>query len=249
MKKNNISLLILSSEGYQDLWAPQFFYLKKYLESDLFDQIYLSTNHYNSKVPERIKILKSEKLWSDRLIEALEKIDSDYVFIILEDYILKAQSNLKPIYTIFKNNELDYLRVSYKKDLPNKHIYKLNKLKRYNISLQPGFWRKDFLISILRPSESPWEFELLGSFRNMFSRSRCFALGANYFLKNKTPFPCIFTGSVVKGKLIKTELIRFNSEIGNLTFSREVINDDSIKESVRINKMDIFLRLLKRCIK
>ena len=90
MKKNNISLLILSSGGYQDLWIPHFFYLKKYLESDLFDHIYLSTNYYNSTVPKRIEILKSDKEWSDRLIEALEKVNSDFVFIILEDYILQA---------------------------------------------------------------------------------------------------------------------------------------------------------------
>ena len=249
MKKNNISLLILSSGGYQDLWIPHFFYLKKYLESDLFDHIYLSTNYYNSTVPKRIEILKSDKEWSDRLIEALEKVNSDFVFIILEDYILQAKSNLKPIYKIFKSNELDYLRVSYKKYLPNKSLYKLNKFKRYNISLQPSFWRKDFLKNILRPSETPWEFELLGSFRNIFSTSNCFGLGSRYFLNNKRPLPCIFTGSVVKGKLIKTEYIRFKNEIGNLTFSREIIEENDIINSVRLNKMDVFLGIINKYAK
>lgn len=95
-------------------------------------------------VPERIEILESNNAWSDRLIEALERIDSDNVFIILEDYILQTQSNLKLSYEIFKNHDLDYLRVSYKKKLPNRFLYRLSKFKKYNISLQPGYWRKDF---------------------------------------------------------------------------------------------------------
>ncbi len=249
MKNNNVSLLILSSGGYQDIWIPQFFYLKKYLESDLFDNIFLSTDYYNSMVPERIEILESNNAWSDRLIEALERIDSDNVFIILEDYILQTQSNLKLSYEIFKNHDLDYLRVSYKKKLPNRFLYRLSKFKKYNISLQPGYWRKDFLKRILRPKETPWDFEILGSLRNIFIQSKCFALGANYFLKNKMPFPCLFTGSVVKGKLIKTEYTRFYNEVDNLIFTRELIEDNSIIDSVRLNKIDFFLGTLKKYAK
>lgn len=60
------------------------------------------------------------------------------------------------------------------------------------------------------------------------------------FLKNKMPFPCLFTGSVVKGKLIKTEYTRFYNEVDNLIFTRELIEDNSIIDSVRLNKIDFF---------
>lgn len=237
--------MILSSGGYQDLWKPLFFYLEKYLEDGFFDKIYLTTDYSDSQIPENIEILKFNQAWSDRLLNSLDKIGSDNIFIILEDYILKSPTELKTSYEIFKNLNLDYLRVSYKKKLPEKECFKISKFKPYNISLQPGFWNKKFLKKIIRSSETPWEFELLGSLRNIFLPSKCFALGEKFFVENKLPYPCIFTGSVVKGKLIKTEFIRFNSEIKNLTFSREIIENDAIIDNVRLNKTQVFLGLIK----
>jgi len=33
----------------------------------------------------------------------------------------------------------------------------------YLISMQPSIWRKEFLLNVLKPEYSPWDFELKGS--------------------------------------------------------------------------------------
>lgn len=124
--KNDISLLIISSIGYKDCWKPLDFYLYKYLEKDLFDNIYISSNDCSShNFKCNIQILRNDsKLWSNRLLSCIKKIESKNVFVILEDYILMDFSDLKNSYSIFSNNKMDYLRVSKKKNLKKNFFLK-----------------------------------------------------------------------------------------------------------------------------
>lgn len=228
------------------MWYPLFHFLEKYLESGLFDQIYLSTDYSNSYIPNTIKLLEKNKEWSDRVLDSLNHIESENLFIILEDYIPLSKTHLKDPYKVFNDLNLDYLRVSFKTGLPNNFIYKLPKYKKYNISLQPGFWRKKFLREILKTSETPWEFEIMGSFRNIFTKSKCYSLGCDFFNQKKIPFPCFFTGSIVKGKLINSEFLRFKNELNNIDIERDLIPDDEIPYAVRLNKWKIILEVLKK---
>lgn len=242
--KNDVSLLIISSIGYKDCWQPLDFYLDKYLEKNLFDNIYISSNDCSSfDFKCDIQILRNDsKIWSNRLLSSVKKIKSKNVFVILEDYILNDFSNLKNLYSIFCKNNMDCLRVSSKKNLDKKKFFKISKFNKYSISLQPAFWNLEFLKKITKQNETPWEFELFGSVRNFFLNSNCFSLGLDYFDLNSMPFPCIFTGSIVKGKLISSELKRFKNDIKEFKTNRFLIKDTEIIKNVKIDKFE-FIKL------
>ena len=114
-----------------------------------------------------------KKQWGQRMIEALNNIDSPYVFLALDDYYL--QTSITP--HINKSIELleadkDLSKISF---ISNKHFhnYRLISTNTHNFyiqhthcnwlaTLQMGIWKTETLRHTLKPNYSPWDFEIKG---------------------------------------------------------------------------------------
>lgn len=114
-----------------------------------------------------------KKQWGERMIEALNNIDSPYVFLALDDYYLQTSI------TSYINKSIELLEAD--KDLSkisfisNKHFHNY-KLISTNVNdfyiqhtscdwlatLQMGIWKTETLRHTLKPNYSPWDFEIKG---------------------------------------------------------------------------------------
>ena len=112
--------------------------------------------------------------WGERLIKTLNKIDSEYIIFLLDDFFftgfvdvkrldeciewIKKDSNISTFgfYRTRQPNIKDGKYYGFEKR-PTKASYKLN--------TQAAIWRKDKLLSYIRPHESAWDWEILGSIR------------------------------------------------------------------------------------
>lgn len=105
--------------------------------------------------------------WSQVALYGLARVETEYVLLMLEDYFLTAAVASEAIEA--RRTELvrlggAYLRLGSRPRptgaVPGfPHLGEHERGFRFRTSLQPAFWRRDVLLELLRPEESPWQFE------------------------------------------------------------------------------------------
>lgn len=178
---NNWSIVVSSCDKYSALWQPFFTALEsnwpELNSSNKNIGIYLIANvkQYNNA---RVKTLNipNERSWSDNMLSALEKIDSKYILLFLEDYWVTEldRKRLMELMKWFEAEDAAYMELLgdvrfYGKDQKLSKlegvVYK-GKFQNYRTSLQLALWEKKALQQLLRSGEDIWAFELASSIRS-----------------------------------------------------------------------------------
>ncbi len=179
---SDVTIIVSSCDKYSALWEPFFGSLFKYWPT-------LNTTHKNTEIllvansaqyqhPRVTMVnIRLETSWTDNILHALERVDSKYVLLALDDYWLNTPVNearLAELMKLIRSSDAAMLQVSYN-DLRyqngEKHsvvpgVMYRNKYAHYKLSLQLAIWDKQALLDLLRPGENPWEFELAGTLRS-----------------------------------------------------------------------------------
>lgn len=131
--------------------------------------IYLFSETKDFKHP-RVKNIKAGKTlgWSACLESALKSIEEEYLLFLLEDYIfLKPVSNerIESNFKILLETKSNYLRL-FPCPGPDEGLKGYNGIgvikhgSPYRTCTQAAIWKKDAFLSIIKPDENGWEFEL-----------------------------------------------------------------------------------------
>lgn len=172
-KKLQINTLILSCDRYKDLWPGFFFQFQKYYPQR--GKIYFGCNELipaNFYGREIIVVHAGKDLdWTSTFRNILNKIDSEYLLITLEDLYLNSAVNetvLDEVQNLIKSD----LNVNHVKCTDTikgdkqvgKYIFEIKNGVPYKVSLC-GIWNRKYLLNLLQDGESPWDFEVNGSSR------------------------------------------------------------------------------------
>lgn len=160
-------ILVPSCDAYGDLW-PVFLHGMRKHWPDCPYRLIIGTNERTDAGP-NVETLQSGGglVWSDRLIDYLNAVSSEYIIVMLEDFILRRPVEKIEIDQAMESvvqNKLDCLRLS-PRPAPAKlrrkgcRFEEISPGEIYRISTQTAIWRKSFLLEILRRGESIWEFE------------------------------------------------------------------------------------------
>ena len=174
MERNNLcSVLVSSCDSYEDIWFP-FFSMFKIMWKDCPYKIYLNTEKKDYQ-HDGLNITclhpsSPDVSWSERLKQALCSIESKYVILVLEDFFLFSPVREKAVENVIawfeKDDSAGFVCFNnephYKKTI-NEEFARIK--GDYEINLQLGLWRKEYLIGLLR-DESPWGFETYAKFRS-----------------------------------------------------------------------------------
>ena len=174
----DVTFLINSCDKYEDAWHP-FFECLWHFAGDLPYPIVLNlekkqytSSHYALKcvnTPGHVS-------WSKRLLHALESVDTDFVFFLLEDYFLQEPFDRERFETViqYMKNHPDVCIVDIKPRWSDSLDEKEAVRKQYsaaadsflernsrifNITCAPGIWRTSALRSLIRTHEDVWDFE------------------------------------------------------------------------------------------
>lgn len=172
------TLLVSSYDGGEDLWEGFFTGLtRQWPELDL--PIVLNTESKSYSFPGLdIRTLGlypdggKDIPWGKRLQETLKRIDSEFVLFFLEDFWLEG-----PVDDAFFRRCLRWMRenpdvanLSFRPTPgPNLQDGRFERFERrprngeYLFNCQAALWRRERLISFLRPFESPWDWEAWGT--------------------------------------------------------------------------------------
>jgi hypothetical protein len=167
----NISILIGSCDAYSPLWKNFDILFQRYWhlptkniivsETEIFNN-----SHYITTTPGKLQ-------WGTRILDALEQIDTEYTFFILDDYYLTEPFTQEfidnHISILEKYNaqkimpDIDYGEPIYYLDHIQDDLYKFKISSDYLNSVQPAIWKTDYLKQVLKPEYSPWNFEVEGN--------------------------------------------------------------------------------------
>ena len=177
--------------------------------------------------------------WGHRLLTALSVVETDYVLLTFDDFILeKHVSNLKigqlidvmkahpeiaSIYLVDTN--VEPTSVSSFDDC----IVELKDYSDYRLNSSPAIWRKADLIKYTGVNDNPWAWELFGSYRTFGDGKRFFSVKSgspDIYPYNYSKGGAIYRGrwvkSVVTDKLAKYQLDIDTAERG---FSEDAIDE------------------------
>jgi hypothetical protein len=137
--------------------------------------IYLVSNFKNFEAP-GVSVLKmgEDTNWSQRLAEALSRLDTTYIMYFQEDYWITHPvdtARVRDYVGHMDRTGLNYVRLLAAppptRDFPGDS--RLGVIARdgdYRTSAQIALWRRDVLGELLVPGESVWEFEIKGTARS-----------------------------------------------------------------------------------
>lgn len=177
---NNYSILVNSCDEYKDAW-PMFFYILKKTWNGKLPEVYLNTeseNYADNSID--VHVLNSKSIhWGERLLEAVEKIDSKYILFMLEDFYYEKPIKVSEIERCIKlldvnSNVLSIQLVPAGKMATSdceqmeevaSGIVRRNIKDAYTIIAGPTLWRKTELLKLTKAKDTPWEWEAFGSCR------------------------------------------------------------------------------------
>lgn len=214
--KNRCSIIYNTCDKYECLWRGFFKLLNKYWENcDL--KIILNTEEqyfsYGNLNIERPKYSNKCVSWSQRIINSLNSVDTPYVILFLDDFYLKAPVNVKEVERCVRlmDNDKKIKCINFapqpepNKPYKNEKKYvKRTRLAKYRINAQIALWRVDYLKSIMRSYENPWQFEISGSVRSTIKG------GTILSVKRGEPSPFVYDyGFLIVRGMINKEIAEY----------------------------------------
>jgi hypothetical protein len=138
--------------------------------------------------------------WSDRLLRALDVMPDKPIFYMLEDFWITKEIDIRSYFELFESLDADSLKIVTKVghlttlNHVQDNLYHIDEKGKYILSLQPCFWKKEFLRSALIKGEDPWQFETTGTdrLRRTGYKSKAYFIDEDWYI-----------GAYRKGKIIK----------------------------------------------
>lgn len=206
--QGNVAILVVSWDGYQDLWKPFFRCFFK-CWADCPYPIFLGSNSLTYPDERVVGIsVGSDKDYSSNLMAMLSQIEQEWVLIWVEDLFLSAPVDTRRIqgFVAFTQGEnAGCLQLLSKPFNPNSVVLEHHRLSKeirvmpvgipYRASINLGLWNKSVLLGLLRSGETAWDFEHSGTLRSFDLESRFLSISQQV---GNPPFQ--FVHGVIKGR-------------------------------------------------
>lgn len=207
MKMPDVGILVVSCDRYADLWEPFFHCFFKYWK-DCPYPVYLGTNTltYADKRVQSLPI-GTDISYCDNLRLMLRMVKQDWVIFWVEDRILADRietTRVEELVSEAKSKNAAYLKLIPQHALaylvPGRNCGEVPRGSHYRVSMTIALWQKQCLNSLLRPGETAWQLEKLGSRRSDEMPAPFLSLAPKYRTKPVLPHVHI----IVKGRLIRS---------------------------------------------
>ena len=207
-----LTIVVDSFDGYSDLWSCFFSVFKKQWFDCPYD-IKLVSNYKKYDGIDTITV-GEETCWSERTLKAIKQVDTEYVLLLLEDYLFGEpvkNDEIEKALSFMKKEGARYLRLT---NIPpsrfskGEEFFPLYADEEYAINLQAAIWEKSFLIeSLEKYSGNAWEFEI--GFLRIAVNSEHVVLNDCYGMAKD---PLHVRNGVLKGKWFPKEIKYFTKQ-------------------------------------
>jgi len=250
MKTDQYAILVNTCDKFEDCWNP-FFKLFSIYWPNYDGKIYLNTEYKDFSYPglniipvkgcEKHQFPKTKRAtWSQCLKWALESMDADIVLYLQEDYFLKdhVKNDIIEKYAVLigSNDDIHCINLTDMTEtaklipIENADLYPVDPKFYGRIHCQAALWQKKILLSCIRLYESAWQFEALGSQREMAKPHNIYGIESVRFTKFEI-IPYIFTG-LVQGRWYKEVVPLFEKHNIIIDYSIRGFENDAPKRTM-----------------
>ncbi len=234
----NYSILVNTCDKFEDCWDP-FFKLWSLYWQDCHAKIYLNTEYKDYKytgvevTPIRGCVGKKTKgkpaTWSQCLRWALEKVDTDIILYMQEDYFLNAPVDNQKVEHYVKymneNNNISCIQLTIA-GIPDGDVANEKEYLNYSnsdyfcyVCCQASLWKKQVLLELIRDHESAWNFEWYGSKRAKYIGLKFLTVDHEWLRDGNHIIPYVATG-IIGGKWNKKIIELFEKHDIKVDFNK-----------------------------
>lgn len=148
--------------------------------------------------------------WGGRLLSTLDNIQTDFVFMLYDDFILEGNvdfDRIKEALQLLKKQKDADVAYLINTSLPpatknnNSTFLPLKDKIDYKLNSSPGIWRKKSLMEYTASGDTPWAWEVFGTYR-------CWGNGRIFYSLNPLqpdiyPYNHSKGGAIYRGKWVK----------------------------------------------
>ena len=170
MRNIDCTILVTSCDAYQDVEGPFITLFRKYWPDCPFEVVLLTETTETEGFDRTIKTGKG-KTWSQMLVEALKQIETPYVLMEMNDFMLAAPVDTANLLKrIEQMKQFDVVNLRLIPNPPGQRpwretdLLEMPKNTAYCVSCQTGIWQREYLLGLAAQNKSAWEFERYGSF-------------------------------------------------------------------------------------
>ena len=167
---NQIPIVLHSMDSYRRFWNPWYYLFKLHCKNH-GPIIFLSEEVEPDFVSDVIHIKTGKGEWGERLLRALNQIESDLIFYMQEDFWCINDYQLSDeLIEMFEKYNMDQLHIKenillFSTKKIEGILYRFEQNSDYTQNHQFGLWKKNKLIENVFPNENPWQNEIEGSKR------------------------------------------------------------------------------------
>lgn len=267
---SDITIIINSCDAYNDVLE---LFLKAF-EEYWPDNIYpLIINTESSNLLSYNADQKLRKNWGERLIDILQKVNTPYVIMLFDDFILESTVDSSRINTAIHILEgdpdssvfyLNFLCIENNIDDPDADYRLLSDNVDFRLNSAPAIWKKEDLVTFTKPIDNPWSWEVFGSYRTFNKNKNFYSTSSqtkNIFNFNDKKGGAIYRGKWVKdvvyGKDIKYKLNIDFEKRGFINYNEKINRSLKWKidfiilgfRSIRLDMYKFFYRYFKSKLK
>lgn len=215
MKINNkITIIINTCDAYNDVLQLFLCALNEYWRGCDYRIIINTESTRHDFDDTRIRVFNYSKYsgtdkWGDRLRRVLDSVDSEFVLMLYDDFILENHVNLEGI-----DKATDLLLIENKASV----VYLINtalpiekndgsiflRIKRrsdFILNSAPAIWRRKDLMRYTGENDNPWAWEVFGSYRTFSKDNTFYTLNPNH--ENIFPYNYKKGGAIYRGKWVR----------------------------------------------
>ena len=166
----NLTFLVVSYDGYSDMWDV-FFECKEKFWKDCPYEFILANNTINYR-REGVRVVNCGKnaQWSTRTRLGLEAINTPYVCFLLEDFFLSENIDntlIEEAINLMKSDDIKYYKLLSLSKIKTSRYKNYSGLRvipsdlKYGVSLLAAIWERKHFLEIIGPDDyNPWRFEI-----------------------------------------------------------------------------------------
>ena len=182
---DDLTVLIVGFDGYVDVWNHDIELMNKFWRER--PRTILANSELNPHY-ENVEVINTgpNSEWSKKVQFALDKINTPYVMLLLEDFFITDyvdNDRLESVMKLIKEDGIKFYQISvqlikqnWEKGRPyknNKDIIIIPSDKKYGINLQAAIWEKKFLLNTVGTGNyNAWEFEVNQLGADNYNRER-----------------------------------------------------------------------------
>lgn len=176
--KSVLTIVVNTCDAYSDVLTVFFAALKSYWPDCIYP-IVINTEHnvynFDGAAVHNYSSGTGSDEWGARLISTLESIDSEFVLMLYDDYILEAavdQGRFERALGLLKQEArasvvyLSSVGFSTALNAAENACFSIVKdYSDYRLNSAPAIWRRSDLLSYTGRRDNPWAWEVFGSYR------------------------------------------------------------------------------------